>query len=376
MITVCFRKGGHPSYDEILNYPPDGVSYEVMKGMSGAEGVKPGFVHKAKRSAFGIYRRLNGNLNAISIRPSADIIFSCGGLMVKSDRPWVTDSESPYALIGHQQWNPDVSKILKRTVEHIEKSKCRILPWTETSKKSAANLFGGHFGKIEDKFEVVYPAMHVDKVGIRRKSPDKVRFLYVSRVFWGKSGHEVLLAFDKISRNFDAELVFISDVPQDIRRKFGGNENIKFMKKMPRERLMGIYRESDVFVLPTLFDTFGFVYLEAMSFSLPVIATDIYSVPEIVREGVNGTLVRPEYNLFNDDLLYRFRSTHELYDHSKKNLQTSLISQLKERMAFMIENERARLKYGAAGRRMVESGRFSIKERNRKLKNVFEALIS
>ena len=54
-----------------------------------------------------------------------------------------------------------------------------------------------------------------------------------------------------------------------------------------------LWREADVFVLPTLDEAFGMVFQEAAAAGLPAIGTRINAVPEIVSDGVTGLLVTP-----------------------------------------------------------------------------------
>lgn len=54
-----------------------------------------------------------------------------------------------------------------------------------------------------------------------------------------------------------------------------------------------LMRQSDLLVLPSVYDIFPTVILEGMSAELPIVATDVGGVPEMVREG-SGTLVPPE----------------------------------------------------------------------------------
>jgi UDP-glucose:(heptosyl)LPS alpha-1,3-glucosyltransferase len=51
------------------------------------------------------------------------------------------------------------------------------------------------------------------------------------------------------------------------------------------------YRASDIFVLPSLYEGFGLVTLEAMATGLPVIATAVGGAPDIITDGMNGFLV-------------------------------------------------------------------------------------
>lgn len=55
-----------------------------------------------------------------------------------------------------------------------------------------------------------------------------------------------------------------------------------------------VYRGSDIFVLPSENETFGQVFVEAMSCGVPVIGTKVGGIPEIISDGYNGYLVPPD----------------------------------------------------------------------------------
>jgi glycosyltransferase involved in cell wall biosynthesis len=57
--------------------------------------------------------------------------------------------------------------------------------------------------------------------------------------------------------------------------------------------LAQFYQRTNVFVLPSLVEGFGIVLLDAMSFGLPIVATRVGAIPELVQDGVNGLLVPP-----------------------------------------------------------------------------------
>jgi len=53
------------------------------------------------------------------------------------------------------------------------------------------------------------------------------------------------------------------------------------------------YRMHDMLVLPSTYEGFGMVVLEAMSQRLPVIATPVGCVPALIRDGITGVLIPP-----------------------------------------------------------------------------------
>jgi glycosyltransferase involved in cell wall biosynthesis len=67
-----------------------------------------------------------------------------------------------------------------------------------------------------------------------------------------------------------------------------------------RTRFLGIRHDvpdllgaADLFVLPSLWEGLGLVFLEAMAVSLPTVATNVSAIPEVVPDGQGGWLVPP-----------------------------------------------------------------------------------
>jgi UDP-glucose:(heptosyl)LPS alpha-1,3-glucosyltransferase len=73
---------------------------------------------------------------------------------------------------------------------------------------------------------------------------------------------------------------------QTLAAKLGIADRVKFTGGVSDTR--PYYAAADVFVLPTLYEPFGLVYLEAMAAGLPVVASTRAGAAELVREGVNG----------------------------------------------------------------------------------------
>jgi glycosyltransferase involved in cell wall biosynthesis len=72
------------------------------------------------------------------------------------------------------------------------------------------------------------------------------------------------------------------------------NDHVTFHGFIPHgEHLWRFFQNAEVFVLPTHTEAYPTVVIEALSFGLPVIATNITSIPELIRNEVNGLLVPP-----------------------------------------------------------------------------------
>ena len=71
-------------------------------------------------------------------------------------------------------------------------------------------------------------------------------------------------------------------------------EDHTILKTFKLNEMPDVYRGSDIFILPSENETFGQVFIEAMSCGLPVIGTKVGGIPEIISDSYNGYLVVPD----------------------------------------------------------------------------------
>ena len=164
------------------------------------------------------------------------------------------------------------------------------------------------------------------------KSEVRSKFPVIGAVsnFRPQKAHATLVqAFSILFRkNVDSELWIVGEgsTKQKIEvltKELGIESRVRFFGsvKNPAE----LYRLFDIFVLSTHYEGHPLVLLEAMSYGLPVVATRISSVPEMIIDGKNGLLVNPR---------------------DPKDLANALQR--------LIESKDLRIKIGEAGRKYVE----------------------
>jgi alpha-maltose-1-phosphate synthase len=113
--------------------------------------------------------------------------------------------------------------------------------------------------------------------------------LFIGKSFVPKGGPELLEAFERVRRVHPQARLAIVSSSAPARLPQGAT----FHGLLGRDALARLYATASAFALPTLREAFGQVLLEAMSFALPVVATRIEAIPEIVSEGETGYLVHP-----------------------------------------------------------------------------------
>ncbi len=144
-----------------------------------------------------------------------------------------------------------------------------------------------------DKVKVVYPGVDINKLtppDLAQKEAEKpFKILFVGNDFDRKGGYDVLEVF---LANFaeTAELHLMTNAEIECQ-----HPNVFLHRGISAysKEWLELYRQAHVFVMPTIFEGFGWVFIEAMSAGLPVIATNINAIPEMVQEGETGFLIQP-----------------------------------------------------------------------------------
>lgn len=80
---------------------------------------------------------------------------------------------------------------------------------------------------------------------------------------------------------------------QKLCRYWGVEDRFVFFGWLPNEEVRHLYLEASVFAMPSLSEAFGVALLEAMASGVPVVATRVGGIPEIIEHGINGLLVEP-----------------------------------------------------------------------------------
>jgi len=83
-----------------------------------------------------------------------------------------------------------------------------------------------------------------------------------------------------------------------------------------REKLLNMYRKSDIFIMPSFHETFGLVYAEAMSQGLPILYTKGQGIDEYFKDGTVGYSVNPK-NV--NDIVKKIEMTIHNYNRISKN---------------------------------------------------------
>jgi N-acetyl-alpha-D-glucosaminyl L-malate synthase BshA len=112
-----------------------------------------------------------------------------------------------------------------------------------------------------------------------------------------KRTHAVLEIFDRIRTKVPARLLMVGDGPDQgaayrLARDRGIAPLVDFLGA--QEEVLPLLSISDVFLLPSAQESFGLAALEAMACEVPVVASRVGGLPEVIEHGVTGFLHEPD----------------------------------------------------------------------------------
>lgn len=117
------------------------------------------------------------------------------------------------------------------------------------------------------------------------------RALFVGEEFVRKGGQVLLDAWRAVMAEIPAAELIVAGPRRDPRA--ASHRGVRWVGPVDRDRLASLYRSADVFVMPSIFEPWGHVFLEAMGYGLPCIGTTCCAMAEIIDDGVTGRLVPP-----------------------------------------------------------------------------------
>ena len=153
--------------------------------------------------------------------------------------------------------------------------------------------------KIKEKIEIIPNGIPIDSIYNNNPSIKKYDVLFVGRLV-GQKGINFLLEAVNILQKKYKKIIRVAIVGDGPLKK----ELIKMCEELKIKNsveFLGFQRDVDqimrssrVLVLPSRYEGFGLVLLDAMKNKLPIIATNVGGIPEIINNGHEGILVQKE----------------------------------------------------------------------------------
>ncbi|MCE5264795.1 MAG: glycosyltransferase family 4 protein [Deltaproteobacteria bacterium] len=173
---------------------------------------------------------------------------------------------------------------------------------SETTRAVVRELLGGEPCSV-----VAYPGSdHVpcipaDKVAERCRRPGPLRILFTGNVIPRKGLHTLVSALSllageswelTVAGSLSADGPYVRRIANQIARA-GLGERVRLLDTVTPAELTGLLMSHHCLAVPSSYEGFGIVYLEAMRSGATVLASMVGAVPEVVADGREGFLVSP-----------------------------------------------------------------------------------
>jgi glycosyltransferase involved in cell wall biosynthesis len=193
-----------------------------------------------------------------------------------------------------------INRVLLEIEARLERRHVHRADGVITSSAYSAGRIAEFYGLNRDKITVVPELIDLDAwqraLAGAPRGAGSPRILTVAHLYPRKGVDTLLRAF--VNTATDATLRIVGAGPErgrleQLARDLDISDRVHFLGHLPFAALVSEYRNATIFALPTEQEGFGIVFLEAMASGLPIIATRVAAVPEVVSDGVTGLLIDP-----------------------------------------------------------------------------------
>jgi L-malate glycosyltransferase len=157
-----------------------------------------------------------------------------------------------------------------------------------------------HQIETDKEIEVVHNFVDPESHNVRRARcvPEKdserqVTLMHISNFRPLKRLGDVVRIFQRVRESLNARLILVGDGPEygttmELVEELGLTPWVRFVGVV--EDIVPVLKAADLLLLPSETESFGLVALEAMASGVPVVATSVGGLPEVVEDGVTGFL--------------------------------------------------------------------------------------
>jgi len=178
----------------------------------------------------------------------------------------------------------------KPIVEFSMQQSDRLTAVSESLKRQTLEKFN-----IDREIEVIYNFVDSEKYKRESQNESKEKLIcHVSNFRPVKRVLDVVRVFGRVVKKIPCRLCLVGQGPdkssvQKLVKKLGLKNKVEFLGNM--RDTSRILRKSHLFLLPSEQESFGLAALEAMSCEVPVVASRVGGLPEVIRHGIDGYLV-------------------------------------------------------------------------------------
>jgi glycosyltransferase involved in cell wall biosynthesis len=222
---------------------------------------------------------------------SKQLVIHVRNVYLPSRYPYAAFIDMTHSLRRRHWPESGLNDRLYRRLISIERYYYRSASFVFTASEYVRQEVISHYGVPESRVFAVGGGIGCELASQSAPSPksERNKVIFVGKDFRRKGGHHLLEAFRAVrDRLPNVELHIVGPDSAEIPSVPGV---VTHGAIGSRGRMADLYSQSDVFCLPAIFEPFGLAVLEAMSFGLPVVASNVGVLPELVAKREAGLVV-------------------------------------------------------------------------------------
>jgi len=260
------------------------------------------------RYAYAVAEKVSGLGCPFDIVQSSEFASEALWLSIRRKVPLVTRLATPFFMVERLGGKGPLSR--RPLINWMERTQVLRSDGIFTSTRALAGVVAGEWGIDPSRIDIIPNSIDVSRViALGRSGPvppmlkGRDFLLYFGRLEERKGVHILAQALPEVFSRFPhIRMVFVgSDLgfrgrpmrEYVMRQVDRFRKNVIFLDNLPQRELFPIVGLAKLVVLPSLWEAFGFVCVEAMALGRPVIATSGSGFGEIIEDKVSGYLVRP-----------------------------------------------------------------------------------
>ncbi|MGZ6005076.1 MAG: glycosyltransferase family 4 protein [Candidatus Saccharimonadales bacterium] len=375
----------HSMYTSIVNFPPPGVEISAPKLNTLLVKLPVLFKIYRKFGRISFVQKLTKLVDGLlfsNVKDDDTDVYHYINIAPEESpkKPYIVEFEHAGGLLSFvfdKRREADVKKALLRP-------DCKaIVCSSQAARKTLKQLLKSDYRRVKAKTHIVYPALdrQVNNFKKRRDiaQAKKLRLLFVGNDSYRKGLEEILVALTKLSPKLQKQLqlTVISNDADIVLSKYSSlSDAVKLLPPAYSKQAIieEFYSKSDVFLLPTKQDTFGFAILDALSSGTPVISTKQFAIPEIVTDQVDGTVLELSRSVLDESVYF----SQELADQvNQSNIDQRLVESLAKLFTNLCQDKKVLVAQSQkAFEKFKPGGRFHIGTRNKQRAAIYKTAIA
>ncbi len=200
----------------------------------------------------------------------------------------------PYVIWGQGSDIYLPGRFTRITSKPILQNADAVLALTENMKQKMREIYDREISIVPNGID-----LERFKISPESKKKDSTKtIIFVGRLHPVKGVQYLIEAMAIVHQESpEVKLILVGDgeereLLENLTDSLGIRECVEFAGRVPHERVQDYMNQAEVFVLPSLSEGFPVTILEAMACGLPIVATQVGGVPDVIKNGVNGYLVK------------------------------------------------------------------------------------